>query len=564
MEERPWHKCYDERVRIHVPYEEMPVPEFLTRTAAKYPERDAIFFMNARIKYAEYKEHADRMATALTKLGVKQGDKVAIHSPTIPQAAIAFQAASALGAVVVLTNPLYTPREIKHQWNDAEVKVAITMDFLWDQKVRGMRDELTAEKFILCSIPEYLKFPLNLLAPLKLKKADPPLYAKIGVESEVYKFKDLIKSSPANPPKVDISMDDLAVLQYTGGTTGVSKGAMLTHRNLSVNVQQIDEWFTTADKGCEVVMGCLPIFHVFGMTVNMNWTIYAGGACVFQANPRDIPSVLKGLSKHKVTIFPAVPNLFNAINNFPGVENFDLKSLKICVSGSAPITDEVLQTFEALSDSVIIEGFGMSETSPVATCNPIQRARKIGMVGIPVSDTEAKVVDVDDPSQEKPLGEEGELILRGPQVMQGYWKRPDETAKTIRDGWLHTGDLAIMDEDGFFKIVGRIKDMINCSGLKVYPDEVDGVLGSHEKILEAATIGIPDEKRGETVKSFIVTHPGVTMTVEEVEAFARENLAAYKIPREIEFIEELPKSTVLKVLRRELRDMELAKRGTGA
>jgi long-chain acyl-CoA synthetase len=359
-------------------------------------------------------------------------------------------------------------------------------------------------------------------------------------------------------------MDDLAVLQYTGGTTGVSKGAMLTHRNLSVNVQQIDEWFTTADKGCEVVMGCLPIFHVFGMTVNMNWTIYAGGACVFQANPRDIPSVLKGLSKHKVTIFPAVPNLFNAINNFPGVENFDLKSLKICVSGSAPITDEVLQTFEALSDSVIIEGFGMSETSPVATCNPIQRARKIGMVGIPVSDTEAKVVDVDDPSQEKPLGEEGELILRGPQVMQGYWKRPDETAKTIRDGWLHTGDLAIMDEDGFFKIVGRIKDMINCSGLKVYPDEVDGVLGSHEKILEAATIGIPDEKRGETVKSFIVTHPGVTMTVEEVEAFARENLAAYKIPREIEFIEELPKSTVLKVLRRELRDMELAKRGTGA
>jgi len=564
MEERPWHKCYDERVRIHVPYEEMPVPEFLTRTAAKYPERDAIFFMNARIKYAEYKEHADRMATALTKLGVKQGDKVAIHSPTIPQAAIAFQAASALGAVVVLTNPLYTPREIKHQWNDAEVKVAITMDFLWDQKVRGMRDELTAEKFILCSIPEYLKFPLNLLAPLKLKKADPPLYAKIGVESEVYKFKDLIKSSPANPPKVDISMDDLAVLQYTGGTTGVSKGAMLTHRNLSVNVQQIDEWFTTADKGCEVVMGCLPIFHVFGMTVNMNWTIYAGGACVFQANPRDIPSVLKGLSKHKVTIFPAVPNLFNAINNFPGVENFDLKSLKICVSGSAPITDEVLQTFEALSDSVIIEGFGMSETSPVATCNPIQRARKIGMVGIPVSDTEAKVVDVDDPSQEKPLGEEGELILRGPQVMQGYWKRPDETAKTIRDGWLHTGDLAIMDEDGFFKIVGRIKDMINCSGLKVYPDEVDGVLGAHEKILEAATIGIPDEKRGETVKSFIVTHPGVSMTVEEVEAFARENLAAYKVPREIEFIEELPKSTVLKVLRRELRDMELAKRGAGA
>ena len=560
MKEHSWYASYDEGVRKQVPYEELPVPDFLTRTAAEHPNQDAILFMNRKIQYGEYKEHTDRMATAMARLGVQQGDKVAVHAPTIPQAAIAYQAAASLGACVVLTNPLYTPREIEHQWNDADVKLAVTMDFLWDQKVRGMRDKLSAENFIICSIPEYLKFPLNLLAPLKLKKASPPLYAKVAAEPGVYKFKDLIKSTPADPPKVEIAMDDLAVLQYTGGTTGVSKGAMLTHRNLSVNVQQIDEWFTTADKGGEVVMGCLPIFHVFGMTVNMNWTIYAGGACVFQANPRDIPGVLAALQKHKVTIFPAVPNLFNAINNHPGVENADLKALKICVSGSAPITDEVLQKFEALSDSVIIEGFGMSETSPVATVNPIQRARKIGMVGIPVSDTEAKVVSPDDPSEEKPLGEEGELIIRGPQVMLGYWKRPDETAKTILDGWLHTGDLATMDEDGFFKIVGRIKDMINCSGLKVFPDEVDAVLMSHDKVLEAATIGVPDEKRGETVKSFLVMQPGESMTVEEVEAFARENLAAYKVPREIEFIDELPKSTVLKVLRRELRDMEMAKR----
>ncbi|MCH2107083.1 MAG: long-chain fatty acid--CoA ligase [Planctomycetes bacterium] len=561
MEERIWHESYDEGVRATVPYEEVPVPDFLKRTAAEYPDRDAIFFMNRALSYGEYKEHADRMATAMSRLGVSQGDKVAIHTPTIPQAAVAYQAAASIGACVVLTNPLYTPREIEHQWNDAGVKLAVTMDFLWDQKVRDMRDKLTAEQFILCSIPEYLKFPLNLLAPLKLKKASPPLYAKVADEPGVHKFKDLLKSTPADPPKVEIAMDDLAVLQYTGGTTGVSKGAMLTHRNLSVNVQQINEWFSSAERGAEVVMGCLPIFHVFGMTVNMNWSIFAGAACVFQANPRDLPGLLKGLSKHKVTIFPAVPNLFNAINNHPGIEGIDLSSIKLCVSGSAPLTADVQQRFETLTDSVIIEGFGMSETSPVATCNPIQRARKLGMVGVPVSDTDAKIVDLDDPSQDKPTGEEGELIIRGPQVMLGYWQRPDETEKTIKDGWLHTGDLAIMDEDGFFKLVGRVKDMINCSGLKVFPDEVDAVLMSHDKVLEAATIGVPDEKRGETVKSFLVMQPGETMTVEEVEAFARENLAAYKVPREVEFIDELPKSTVLKVLRRELRDMELAKRG---
>jgi len=561
MEERIWHKSYDEGVRATVPYEDVPIPDFLKRTAAEYPGRDAIFFMNRSVSYGEYKEHADRMATAMSRLGVSQGDKVAIHTPTIPQAAVAYQAAASIGACVVLTNPLYTPREIEHQWNDAGVKLAVTMDFLWDQKVRDMRDKLTAEQFILCSIPEYLKFPLNLLAPFKLKKASPPLYAKVADEPGVHKFKDLLKSTPADPPKVEIAMDDLAVLQYTGGTTGVSKGALQTHRNLSVNVQQINEWFSSAERGAEVVMGCLPIFHVFGMTVNMNWSIYAGAACVFQANPRDLPGLLKGLSKHKVTIFPAVPNLFNAINNHPGIEGIDLSSIKLCVSGSAPLTADVQQRFEALTDSVIIEGFGMSETSPVATCNPIQRARKLGMVGVPVSDTDAKIVDLDDPSQEKPTGEEGELIIRGPQVMLGYWQRPDETEKTIKDGWLHTGDLAIMDEDGFFKLVGRVKDMINCSGLKVFPDEVDAVLMSHEKVLEAATIGVPDEKRGETVKSFLVMQPGETMTVEEVEAFARENLASYKVPREVEFIDELPKSTVLKVLRRELRDMELAKRG---
>jgi long-chain acyl-CoA synthetase len=302
---------------------------------------------------------------------------------------------------------------------------------------------------------------------------------------------------------------------------------------------------------------------VFGMTVCMNWAVVSGGAMVLIPDPRDAGSIAKGIAAHRATIFPGVPAMYNALNNLPGIEAIDVSSIKGCLSGSAPITRDVQERFESLTGSKIVEGFGMSETSPITHANPFHGQRKQGSIGIPVSDTEARIVDVDDPSMTLPIGEEGELCVRGPQIMQGYWKRPDETEKTIIDGWLLTGDLGTMDEEGYFRIVGRKKDMINISGFKVFPDEVDEVLMAHKGVLEAATIGIPRAKGGEMVKSFVVLKDSA-LTADTLQAYCREQLAAYKVPREIEFIVELPKSTVLKVLRRELRDMELAKRTSGS
>ncbi|MFT5291219.1 MAG: long-chain acyl-CoA synthetase [Planctomycetota bacterium] len=560
MDTRPWHQHYSPGVPTEIDLEEVPLSRYLERTAARVPGRVAVSFKNCTLTYAALKSVAERLATAMQGMGIGPGKSVAIQLPNIPQTVIATQAALMTGARVVMTNPLYTEREIEHQWNDAEVDLAITADFIWVARVRAMRERLPAKNYIIATIPEYLKFPLNLLAPLKLKKATPPLFAKFKEEAGVFRFKKLVHSTVANLKPVDVSMDDIALLQYTGGTTGVSKGAMLTHRNIAANVHQIHAWFSGMQYGEEVLLTALPIFHVFGLTVCTTFGIWFGAELALVANPRDFKSVVDTVVKRGVTLFPAVPAMFNALNNYPGIENIDVSSIKACFSGSAPITPEILERFEKLTKSRILEGFGMSESSPVTHVNPIRGLRKIGTVGIPVSSTDARIVDADDSTKVLATGEEGELVIRGPQVMPGYWKREGETAKTIIDGWLHTGDLASMDADGFFKIVGRKKDMINCNGMKVYPDEVDAVLMAHPKILEATTIGIPHPERIETVKSFIVLLPGESLTAEEIEAYTRENLASYKIPREIEFIDELPKSTVLKVLRRELRDRELAKR----
>ena len=554
MEMRIWHAHYDEGVPVSLALEEVPIPRLLERAAARAPGATAIWFMNRRLTYGELKDHVDRLATAMRALGVEEGSRVAIHLPNLPQTVIAYYAAMTAGAQVVLTNPLYMPREIEHQWNDAECVLAVTADFLYDQKIRAIRGELGVKNFVLASIPEYLRFPLRQLAPFKLRRQDPPAIARVGAEPGVHRFRDLVAKTAPAPPEIHTAFDDIAVLQYTGGTTGVSKGAVLTHRNLSANVQQVATWFTGFEYGKEVILCALPLFHVFGMTVAMNWAVHSAAAIALIPNPRDVKAIVGMIEKRRVTVFPAVPAMFNALNNFPGIEGRDVRSIKACFSGSAPIPPDVLERFEKLTGARILEGFGLSETSPVTHVNPLRGTRKIGSIGIPVSDTDARVVDVDDPTRELRVGEEGELLLRGPQVMREYWKQPAETAEALRDGWLHTGDLAAMDEDGYFRIVGRKKDMINCSGLKVFPDEVDAVLVSHDDILEAATIGVPHPTRGETVKSFVVLRPGGTLTEADVTAFCRDRLAAYKVPREVEFLAELPKSTVLKVLRRELRN----------
>ncbi len=561
MADKVWLKNYQKGVPAEVDFEEITLSGILERTAHRHPRAISTIFMNSKLTYGQLKDQVDRLATALAQLGIKKNSRVAIQLPNLPQTVIAFHAVQVLGAQAVMTNPLYMPREIEHQWHDADVELAICADFLYAQKIVPLRDKLPAKNYIIASIPEYLRFPLNWLAPLKLKKAKPaPLIAKIAPGPGIHFFRKLIDRTAPNPPRVEISIDDLACLQYTGGTTGVSKGAMLTQRNLSYNVQQCRAWFPPLLEGREVFLGALPYFHSFGLTTTMNLPIIVGAAMVLLPNPRDIPNMIKNIANNKVTMMPAVPAMFNAIINHPDVNSFNLESVKSCFSGSAPLPIEVLERFEKLTGATIVEGFGMTETSPVTHINPLEGERKIGSIGLPISNTDAKIVDIEDGKTEKAIGEEGELIIQGPQVMPGYWGMESETADMIKDGWIYTGDLATMDEDGYFKIVGRKKDMIIAGGYNIYPDEIDNVLMTHPAILEAATIGVPDEKRGETVKSFVVFKPGAKVSFDDLSSFCKENLAAYKVPKSWEEREELPKSTVLKILRRELRDQEVGKK----
>ena len=553
----PRQAAYDPGVPLSLLYEALTIPQMLERSAAVYPDRPAVVFLNRRLTYSQLYDHVRRLATALKWLGVEPDTRVAIQLPNLPQAVIAYFATLSLGAQAVMTNPTYVAREIEHQWNDADCRVAFVTDFTYERTVRALRGRLPIRHYVVASIPDYLRFPLSILAPLKLRRMRPPAIASVPLEPGVHFFTSLVRNTTPDPPRPEIGLDDLAVLQYTGGTTGAAKGAMLTHRNLSDNAQQIRAWIPDIALGRDVMLAALPLFHSFGMTVCMNLAVYTGLAMVLIPNPRDTASVIAGLERG-ATIFPAAPALFNAILNHPRLRPDRLRSIRYCVSGGAPLPVDLLHRFEAATGSIITEGFGLSETSPVTHANPLQGTRKAGSVGIPLPDTEARIVDLNDGETDLPVGQEGELLIRGPQVMQGYWRRPDDTATTLRNGWLHTGDIARMDEDGYYFIVGRKKEMIIVNGFKVFPDEVDGVLMSHPAVLEAATIGLPDVAHGERVMSFVVLRPGHTATVDELLAHCREALAPYKVPKDFEFRTELPKSAALKVLRRELRAEALA------
>ena len=559
--EKIWLKNYDKGVPEDLDLQEKTVVDFLQASAQRFPNRPAVTMKGKTLTYREFNDQVERFATALSRMGVKPGSRVAAWMPNLPQMIITYYATLRLGGVLVNTNPLYMEREFVHQFNDAQVEVVVTCDFIYWYKLRhAMAKVPTVKHVVITSIPDYLPFPINLLAPMKLKKTQQ--YVKVPREKHISFFKELIRDTPANAPKVEIGFQDLAVLQYTGGTTGLSKGAMLSHQNVSANVQQISSWFPTVEPGREVLLAALPYFHSFGMSVSMNWPISQGAHIVLAPNPRDVADLINSIEKYKVTLFPAVPAMFVAINNFPGIESRDISSVKGCFSGSAPLPLEVLQKFEKLTGGKITEGFGLTETSPVTHVNPLDGVRKVGSVGIPVPGTQQKVVDINDGSKELGLGEEGELILHGPQVMSGYLNREDESKDMIRDGWCYTGDLAKIDEDGYCFIVGRKKDMIVAGGYNVYPDEIDDVLFEHPAVLEAASIGVPDPKRGETVKSFVVLQPGKTATAEEIIEHCKKELAAYKVPKKIEFLKELPKSTMMKILRKDLREMELAKMQT--
>ena len=553
--EKAWYRFYDEGVPFEVDQPKDTLPIRLERIARDYPEVAATEFVGARLTYRQLADHVSRFAASLSQLGVKPGDRVAIMLPNCPQTVITYYAVLSIGGVAVMTNPMYVEREMIHQFNDAGVKVLVGLDHLFP-KINKVWKETQVEHLVITSIRDYLPFPLNLLYPLKAKKQN--LNMQVPYSGSIHSFKRLVKNSPGNPPRPDIDMDEVALLQYTGGTTGVAKGVMLTHSNLAVNVAQITTWLTDIKRGHERFLCVVPIFHVLGMTAVMNWPVWLG--CTMILVPRfEIKDFLKTITKTRPTIAILVPTILTAMVNYPEISKYDVSSINYVVSGSAPLPVEIMNRFEKLTGSVILEGYGLTESSPVTHVNPVKSKRKAGSIGIAIPSTDARIVDLETGTEEQQVGQPGELVIKGPQVMKGYWNMDDETAYTVRDGWLYTGDIAHMDEDGYVFIVDRKKDMIIAGGYNIYPRDIDEVLYEHPKVADAVTIGVPDEYRGETVKVFVVVKPGETLTEKEIIAHCKERLAAYKVPRMVEFRDELPKTMVGKVLRKELRAEELRK-----
>lgn len=555
--DKPWLKSYQKGVPEHVKYEEICMPDFLERTVAQFPKNNALIFMGYKINFAQFKDMVDRFATCLADFGVKKGDAVAILLPNVIPCVVAYYAILKIGAITVMNNPLYSDRELEHQFNDSGSKVLITLDLLGNRMI-DLRPKTKVKQIVITSIGDYLPFPKSLLFPLVAKKKK--LAADVKAAPDVYRWKDCIAKYQPNPPKVKNSFNDVAMYQYTGGTTGVSKGVELTHSNLSKQVQQLAAWFPDFENGTEIMLGALPYFHVFGMSCSMNLSVYRGWSQVLVPKPQPEP-LLEAIRHFKPTFAPLVPTMYIGMLSHPDLKKTDMSCIKGCFSGSAPLPVEVISDFEKITGAVIVEGFGMTETTPVTHTNPFAGgARKVGSIGVPISDTLCRIVDLENGTQDMPLGERGELIVKGPQIMRGYKGKPEETANTLKDGWIYTGDIAMMDADGYFAIVDRKKDMILSGGYNVYPRDIDEVFYMHPKVLEACSIGVPDPKRGESAKIFVVLKEGQTSTQEEMLEFAKTKLALYKVPTEVEFRKELPKSNVGKILRKDLRTEELKKR----
>jgi long-chain acyl-CoA synthetase len=556
-ENKPWLKSYEKGVPEGINYEEICMPDILDRTASQFPTNNALIFQGYKLNFTQFKEMVDRFATCLSDYGVKKGDAVAILLPNMIPCVIAYFAILKIGAITVMNNPLYSDRELEHQFNDSGSKVLITLDLLGNRMI-DLRSSTPIKQIVITSIGDYLPFPKNLLFPLVAKKKK--LAADVKEAQNVYRWKDCIAKYQPNPPKVKNSFNDIAMYQYTGGTTGVSKGVELTHANLSKQVQQLCAWFPTFEKGAETMLGALPYFHVFGMSVSMNFSVFMGWSQVLVPKPQPEP-LLESIKHFKPSFAPLVPTMYIGMLNHPDLKKTDMSCIKGAFSGSAPLPVEVINDFENITGAAIVEGFGMTETTPVTHVNPLAGgARKVGSVGVPISDTLCRIVDLENGTQDMPVGERGELIVKGPQIMRGYKGKPEETANTLKDGWIYTGDIATMDEDGYFYIVDRKKDMIISGGYNVYPRDIDEVFYMHPKVQEACAIGIPDLTRGESAKVFIVLKEGETATSAELIDFAKKHLATYKLPTEIEFRKELPKTNVGKILRKELRAEELKKR----
>ncbi|WP_102958633.1 AMP-binding protein [Mangrovicella endophytica] len=554
--QRPWLQHYPDGIPAELPaHSYTSLAALLDEAFAQHATLPAFHFLGSTMRFAEIDAASRRFAAYLQSLGLAKGDRVALMMPNSFQYPVAVAAVVRAGLVVVNVNPLYTPRELEHQLADSGARVLIVLENM-AKTVAACIDRTPVEHVVVTRMGDMLP-PLKgavVNFVLRYVKKLVPAYSLPKATS----FKAAMKIGKRRVfQPVSITLDDVALLQYTGGTTGVAKGATLTHRNIVANVLQSQLWYSPATRlipaNEQQLMVCaLPLYHIFGFTVNMMMAMRAGSCNILIPNPRDIPAVLKELAKHRFHSFPAVATLFAAIARHPDADKIDWSSLKLSVGGGMPVQPAVAELWKRVTGSTIVEGYGLSETSPSASCNPCAGEGRIGTIGLPLTSTELRIID--GYGRDLGTGAEGEIAIRGPQVMRGYWNRPDETAAAMTaDGFLRTGDIGIMDADGFTRIVDRKKDMINVSGFNVYPNEIEAVVTAMPGIVDAAAIGVPNAECGEMVKLFVVAKDA-SITADDVKAYCRERLTGYKRPREIEFRKELPKSAVGKVLRRELRE----------
>lgn len=546
---RSWMYSYDNGVPTHLDFEPTLVHDFLKRSAESFPETMALQFQGYEMTYRQMNELVDTFASNLLNFGISKGDSVAILLPNTIPCVIAYYAVLRIGAIVVMNCPLYSDRELLHQFTDSGVKALITLDLLGNRMI-DLRPKMQIKQIVITSIGDYLPFPKNYLFPLVAKRKK--MSASVKEAEDIYYWADLIKKH--EKPKIDVSInfEDTAMYQYTGGTTGKAKGVILSHGNISKQVQQIAAWFPQFNKGEETLLGALPFFHVFGLSAAMNFAVFMGWGNILVPKPEP-DKLLLTIKKYRPTFGPLVPTMYIGMINHPDLQKIDMTCFKGFFSGSAPLPLEVIHEFERRTGAVIVEGYGLTESSPVTHINPFDGIRKEGSIGIPLPDTEAKIVDVIDSNKTMDTGSPGELVIKGPQVMQGYLHLDEESEAVLENGWLHTGDIAKMDEEGYFYIVDRMKDMIISGGYNVYPREIDEVLYLHPKVKEASSVGVPHPTRGEQITSFVVPVEGETLSAEELIKFCGNNLAKYKLPTEIEFIDDLPKTVVGKVQRGELR-----------
>ncbi|MFB6467923.1 long-chain-fatty-acid--CoA ligase [Cytobacillus sp. Hz8] len=559
FKQKPWLKNYPKEIPPTLFYSEIPVQQYLENAAEDSPNKVAIHFMGRELTYQEVFDYSYKFAGYLQDLGLEKGDRVAIMLPNTPQSVICYFGALMAGAVVVQTNPLYMEREIEYQMKDSGARVIVTLEILYP-RVMKIKSQTDLQHVIVTAIKDFLPFPKNIVYPF-IQKKQYGFAVQVEHKGENHLLKEIMKQEQRPVKEYDYNFDeDLALLQYTGGTTGFPKGVMLTHKNLVSNASMCEAWLYKCKRGEEVVLGLLPFFHVYGMTTVMILTVLQQNKMVLI--PKfDMETVLKTIQKQRPTMFPGAPTMYIGLLNHPDLKKYDLSSIDSCISGSAPLPVEVQQKFEEVTGGKLVEGYGLTESSPVTHANFLwDRPRVKGSIGVPWPDTDAAILSSE--GEILPQGEIGEIAVKGPQVMKGYWNRPEETDETLKAGWLLTGDIGYMDENGYFYVVDRKKDMIIAGGYNIYPREIEEVLYEHPAIQEVVAAGIPDPYRGETVKAYVVLKEGANVTEKELNEFARKHLAAYKVPRIYEFRVELPKTAVGKILRRALVDEEKQKQDT--